>query len=144
MLRSMLQEQFSPNWTRMAIDIPSLLFQKPYLQPRGIMKYTIENYWQFSEHLRNGGTTFKDQRIQQSLLGDTRFPPDLRPLYMFRPIDVDSGPLNLVQTYPLLNKPVATQRLFGLIIILFYFSYDFLIISPLYYLLFPLSPYLGL
>ena len=55
------------------------------------------------------------------LLGDTGFPPDLQPLYMFRPIDVDSGSPNPVQTYPLLNKPVATQRPFGLIIILFYF-----------------------
>ena len=55
------------------------------------------------------------------MLGDTGFPLDLRPLYMFRPIDVDSGSLNPVQTHPLLNKPVATQRLFGLIFILFYF-----------------------
>ena len=78
------------------------------------------------------------------LLGDTGFPPNLRPLYIFRPIDIDSGSPNPVQTYPLLNKPVTTQRPFGLIIILFYFSCDFLIISPLYYLLFPLSPYLGL
>ena len=78
------------------------------------------------------------------MLGDTGFPPDLRPLYMFRPIDVDSRSPNPVQTYPLLNKPVATQRPFGLIIILFYFSYNFLIISPLYYLLILLSPYLGL
>ena len=78
------------------------------------------------------------------LLGDTGFPPDLRPLYMFHPIDVDFGSPNSVQIYPLLNKPVATQRPFGLIIILFYFSYNFLIISLIYYLLFPLSPYLGL
>ena len=55
------------------------------------------------------------------LLGDTRFPPDLWPLYMFHPIDVDSGSPNPVQTYPLLNKPVTTPRPFGLIIILFYF-----------------------
>ena len=55
-----------------ATDIPSLLFQKPYLQPRGIMKYTIENYWQLSEHLRNGGTTFKDQHIQQSSYQTTK------------------------------------------------------------------------
>ena len=78
------------------------------------------------------------------LLGDTGFPPDLRPLYMFCPIDIDSGSPNPVQTHPLLNKPIATQRPCGLIIVLFYFSYDFLIISPLYYLLFLLSPYLGL
>ena len=78
------------------------------------------------------------------MLGDTGFPLDLHPLYMFCPIDVDSRSPNPVQTYPLLDKPVAMQRPFGLIIILFYFSYDFLIISPLYYLLFPLSPYLGL
>ena len=32
---------------------------------------------------------------------------------MFCPIDVDSGSPNPVQTYPLLNKPVATQRLFA-------------------------------
>ena len=47
------------------------------------------------------------------MLGDTGFPPDLRPLYMFCPIDVDSRSLNPVQTYPLLNKPVAMQRLFA-------------------------------
>ena len=94
--------------------------------------------------MHNVQPTLKSKSSRQVVLGDTGFPPDLRPLYMFHPIDVDSRSPNLVQTYPLLNKPVATQRPFGLIIILFYFSYDFLIISPLYYLLFPLSPYLGL
>ena len=42
---------------------PSLLFQKPYHQLRGIMKSMIKNYWQLSEHLKNGGITFKDQHI---------------------------------------------------------------------------------
>ena len=84
------------------------------------------------------------------LSGDTGFMtqsgyiPDPRPLYTFRPIDVDSRFPNPVQTCPLPDKPVTAERPSGLITFSFYFSYDFLIIRPLYYLLFPLSPYLGL
>ena len=88
--------------------------------------------------------------IPKSLSGATRFLtqsryiPDPRPLYTFRPIDVDSGFPNPVRTCPLPDKPVAVERPSRLIIFLFYPSYDFLIIRPLYYLLFPISPYLGL
>ena len=87
---------------------------------------------------------------QVLLSGDTGFPTQSgyilnpRPLYTFRPIDVDSGFLNPVRTCPLPDKPVAAERPSGLVIFSFYSSYDFLIIRPLYYLLFLLSLYLGL
>ena len=42
---NMLQEQFLPNLIQMAIDIPFHLFQKPSLQLKETMKFTIKNYW---------------------------------------------------------------------------------------------------
>ena len=47
-------------------------------------------------------------------------------------------------TLPVLNGPTTPEWPPGLALFLFDFSYDFLIIRPLYYLLFLLSPYLGL
>ena len=116
-------------------EFQDLIADSGYSDPKTI----VVKFWRgLSAQIQNSVATMA------SVLGDTRFPLDLRPLYMFCPIDVDSGSLNSVQIYPLLDKPITTQRPFGLIIILFYFSYDFLIISPLYYLLSPLSLYLGL
>ena len=135
-------------WSGGALEYLSNISTNWWMQA-GLIAFQVRRY--FARHTRlaprkmpGSGKIYLRSFGKRYLLGDTGNPLDLQPLYMFCPIDVDSGSPNPVQTYPLLNKPVATQRPFGLIIILFYFSYNFLIISPLYYLIFLLSPYLAL
>ena len=86
-----------------AADFPSLQFQPIPMSGR--------------RHLEGGGGWMS---------GDTRFPtqtryvPDPRPLYTFRPIDVDSGFPNPVRTCPLPDKPAAAERPSRLIIFILF------------------------